>query len=392
LDRHERTRAAYASKAFLTGAMACIVRRENLWLDVVSGGELHTALLSNFPMERVLFHGSAKSKPELTYAVKLGAGRVVVDNMTEMERLSDIAQSEGVLQKILIRVSPGVDSHTHKYIQTGGLDSKFGIPLRGNGLIEAIRFVMNSASLELEGFHFHIGSQLKDPESHVLAAKALVSRVGELRTDAGYSPREINVGGGFAAAFSPSEESAEIGTFLDPVMKTFDEYFEAEGIARPIVCIEPGRWIVSEAGITLYRVENVKDMPGTATYVAVDGGMADNPRPSLYGAEYCAFVANKMDEPAGAPVTIVGRCCESGDVIVRDARLPMCEREDIIAVLSTGAYNYSMASRYNMLPRPAVLLISNGIADTIVRGETWDDLARYDFIPERLRASGQGAF
>ena len=388
LDRHRRTRAAYASKAFLTGAMACIVRREDLWLDVVSGGEMYTAFLSGFPMDKVIFHGNAKSERELAYAVRLGVGRVAADNMTELETLSNIARTEGVLQKTLIRISPGVDSHTHKYIQTGGLDSKFGLPLRGDGLAEAVEFAMKSGSIELEGFHFHVGSQIKEPESHVLAAQALVSRLRELRAGIGYSPREINVGGGFAAAFGPGEDPAEIGTFLDPVMETLDEYFTETGLERSVVCIEPGRWVVSEAGVTLYRVENVKSIPGVVTYVAVDGGMTDNPRPSLYGAKYSALVANKMDEPADTLVTIVGRCCESGDVIARDVRLPACERGDVIAVPSTGAYNYSMASRYNMLPRAAVLLISDGAADVIVRRETWDDLVRCDFIPERLKAGG----
>ncbi|MDR3354074.1 MAG: diaminopimelate decarboxylase, partial [Synergistaceae bacterium] len=233
LNKHDRTRAAYASKAFLTGAMACIARREKLWLDVVSGGEMHTAFLSGFPMGKVMFHGNAKSCRELTYAVKLGVGRVVVDNMTEMERLSNIARAEGVSQKILIRVSPGVDSHTHKYIQTGGLDSKFGLPLRGDDLAEAVKFAVESSSIDLEGFHFHVGSQISDPESHVLAARALVSRMRELLDDIGYSPREINAGGGFAVAFDPKEDPVEIGTFLDPVMKTFDEYFAEIGLERP---------------------------------------------------------------------------------------------------------------------------------------------------------------
>jgi diaminopimelate decarboxylase len=273
------------------------------------------------------------------------------------------------------------------------LDSKFGLPLRGDDLEEAVGFAEKSASIELEGFHFHVGSQIKEPESHVLAARALVSRLRELRAGIGYSPREINAGGGFAVSFEPGEDSAEIGAFLDPIMETFDDYFAEIGLERPVVCIEPGRWIVSEAGVTLYRVENVKNIPGAVTYVAVDGGMTDNPRPSLYGAKYSALVANRMDEPADTLVTVVGRCCESGDVIARDVSLPECKEGDVIAVPSTGAYNYSMASCYNMLPRPAVLLISDGVADIIVRRETWDDLVRYDFIPERLRAGGwDGAY
>jgi diaminopimelate decarboxylase len=384
LDRHDNTRAAYASKAFLTGTMARIADREGLWLDVVSEGEMRIAAAAGFPMERAMLHGNSKSRGELRFALERCVGRVVVDNMAELEFLADIASRAGTAQSILLRVSPGVDSHTHRYIQTGGLDSKFGLPIGGKTLESAVKFALCSPNIDLEGLHFHLGSQLMAPESHILGAKALTSRLEELRHLLGYSPRELNIGGGFGVAFAPGERSVEIGEFLDPVMDVLDDYFSGIGERRPAVCIEPGRWIVSEAGITLYTVENVKEIPDVVTYVAVDGGMTDNPRPALYGARYSAVVANKMDGGPRRKVAIVGRCCESSDVLARDVELPPCAPGDVIALLSTGAYNHSMASNYNMILRPAVILISGMKAETIVRRETWDDLMRRDIIPKRL--------
>ena len=385
LERHRNTRAAYASKAFLTQAMTRIVDEEGLYLDVVSGGEIHTASAAGFPMERVIFHGNAKSRAELDYAIGQGVGRFVIDGLMELESLCELAGGKGAVVPILLRISPGIDTHTHKHIRTGGLDSKFGMPIKGDELESAIKTALESACLSLEGLHFHLGSQITEPDSHVLAAEALVSRLDELRTDLGYTPRELNIGGGFGVAFAPDEEAVDIREFLDPVMKILDDYFANQGTIRPLVCIEPGRWVVSEAGITLYTVETIKDIPEVVTYVAVDGGMADNPRPALYDAKYSVLLANRMDDPPEITATVVGRCCESGDVIARDARLPHCRPGDILAVLSTGAYNHSMASNYNRLPRPAVVLVSGGQPEVVVRRETWDDLIRLERIPEHLR-------
>lgn len=384
MDRWENSLAVYAGKAFLTLAMAKIVASEGLGLDAVSGGEIHTAARAGFPMEKVFFHGNSKTEEELRYGLSCGVGRIVVDGPQELEVLERIAEMVGKRADILLRVTPGVDAHTHKYIQTGQLGSKFGFPLGGDSLSEAVKRAMSSRGVSLKGFHFHIGSQIFENTSHVLSVKVLVKALGGFFRDYGFVTGELNMGGGFGVEFDPDKATPSINSFTDAMMEALERGCEDEGIPRPRVIVEPGRWIVSESGITLYTVQNVKTVDGQVTYVGVDGGMTDNPRPALYGAKYWAVAAGKMDREATETVTVAGKCCESGDLLVEGLRVPPPERGDILAVLNTGAYTFSMASNYNRIPRPAAVLVSPGRADVIAERQTWDDVIQWDRVPDHL--------
>jgi len=369
MDKWENALAVYAGKAFLPMAMCRIIESEGLGIDVVSGGELYTAKVAGFPMEKVFFHGNSKTRDEIRYALESGVGRIVVDGISEFETLEEEASSLGRKASILFRVSPGVDAHTHKYILTGHTGSKFGIPLVGDYLRDAVRRAMRSEMVSLKGFHFHIGSQIFENTSHVMAVDVLVKTLAGLAADPGFAAEELNMGGGYGVEFDPSGKSPEIGTFTDAMMVRLSEGCASAGIPRPRVIIEPGRWIVSEAGVTLYTVQTVKPISGIVTYVSVDGGMTDT---------------EKMNEDPSETVTIAGKCCESGDVIAENLKVPPLHRGDLVAVLNTGAYTFSMASNYNRIPRPAVVLVSPGRSDVIVERQTYDDLLRWDRIPEHL--------
>ncbi len=383
LDRWPNTMACYASKAFLTLSMARIIDQEGLGLDVVSGGELHTALKAAFPPSRIELHGNAKSERELRMALASGVGRIIVDGLMELDVLAELADETGVRPDILLRVSPGVNPHTHAHITTGHKGSKFGLPVEGDLLESAVKFALSRKSLCLKGFHFHIGSQIFDNEAHVESVARIVRVMKKLHGDLGFLTEELNFGGGFGTRLHPNEPHVPLRLFTDAMMETLTARCKTEGLTRPFVSIEPGRWVVSEAGITLYSVETVKHLPGV-TYVGVDGGMPDNPRPSLYQAEYRAAVANKIDAPLAGKVAIAGKCCETGDILIESADLPAVERGDILAIFNTGAYNFSMANNYNRLPRPALVLVKNGCADAVVARQTYDDLLLGDHIPERL--------
>jgi len=405
LEKWPDTVACYASKAFLTTTMAKIIEQEGLGLDVVSGGELHTALAARFPASRIVMHGSAKSENELCSALSHGVGRVVVDGQMELELLAKLAAESGKCQDILIRVAPGVVPKTHSHIVTGHKGSKFGLPLQ-SGLIEkAVVFALAAPNLRLRGFHFHIGSQIFENEMHVKSVKRVASLMESLKSRLGFETEELNFGGGFGVGKMPEKTSNSISGerhlpiafFTDPMMEVLNFECSWRGLKRPSVTIEPGRWIVAEAGITLYRVETVKHLP-EVTYVGVDGGMPDNPRPSLYQASYEAVIANKMDLPAAKnaknageteKVTIAGKCCETGDILIESIALPPVERGDVIAVFNTGAYNFSMAGNYNRLTRPAVVLVNNGRADEIVERGTLDGLLLGDRMPERMCAASR---
>jgi diaminopimelate decarboxylase len=398
LEKWPATTACYASKAFLTKTMARMVCQEGLGLDVVSGGELHTALAADFPPSRIELHGNAKSERELRAALSAGVGRVIVDGVMELELLAALAAETGRKADILIRVAPGVNPHTHAHIVTGHTGSKFGLPIEGELLESAVKFALASPGLALKGFHFHIGSQIFENSSHVEAVGRIAALAARLKTRLGFEAEELNLGGGFGVGklpdFShsphspdknvPSESHVPLHLFTDAMMEALTRECRARGLARPAVAIEPGRWIVAEAGITLYAVETIKRLPGV-TYVGVDGGMPDNPRPSLYQAAYEGVVANKISAPAAEKATIAGKCCETGDILVESIALPPVERGDIVAIFNTGAYNFSMASNYNRLPRPAVVLVKDGRADVVVARQTHDDLLRGDAIPDRMR-------
>jgi diaminopimelate decarboxylase len=395
LAKYPNTAAVYASKAFQTLDLCRIVTEEGLGLDVVSGGELYAALKAGVDPANIIFHGNAKSADELDYAVRSGVGRIVSDNLFEIAELERLGALHGKKLPVLYRVTPGVDSHTHRFISTGSLDSKFGIPLDPSVRDDYMRAVLDAPHLDFRGFHFHIGSQLHDNFSHLAALRIVLALVADVAKAYGYVAPELNLGGGFGIRYLPGEPALEPGYFVDPMMELIRSACGEAGIPIPRVTIEPGRWIIGEAGITLYTVRSVKTIPGIRTYVGVDGGMADNIRPALYEAKYHALLANKALEAgtalsatagtggpgaqAAALVTVVGKCCETGDVLIRDIALPDPRPGDTLAVFSTGAYNHSMASNYNRIPRPAVVLTRQGTHRLSVRRETYEDLVAREF-------------
>ncbi|MDR1379128.1 MAG: diaminopimelate decarboxylase [Synergistaceae bacterium] len=393
LNKWPNTAACYASKAFLTKAMARIVEQEGLGLDVVSEGELRVALAANFPSSRVEMHGNAKSEKELRGALIAGVGRIVVDGIMELELLSELAAETGQCPGILLRVAPGVTPHTHSHIVTGQEGSKFGFPIDGELLRDALCFAVASPSLSFKGFHFHVGSQIFENTSHLEAVERVVTLAEKLKIDKGIEVEELNFGGGFGIGTLPDLGDGGSGLggtshvplrlFTDAMMETLVRECQVRCLKRPFITIEPGRWVVGESGITLYSVETVKRLP-SVIYVAVDGGMADNPRPSLYQAKYRGALANKFGDPAVGEVAVVGKCCETGDVLIESIALPSVERGDVLAVFNTGAYNFSMASNYNRLPRPAVVLVKDGDAEVIIERQTHDDLLRGDYMPRRV--------
>jgi len=375
LDKYPATRAVYASKAFQTLDMCRIVAQEGLGLDVVSGGELFAALKANVDPETIVFHGNAKTLAELEYAIGSDVGRIIADNLREINDVERIAARLGKKVKLLYRITPGVDSHTHRFISTGSLDSKFGIPLDASVRADYIRAALNSPHIDFRGFHFHIGSQIRDNFSHLAALGVALKLMADMRSDFDFTATELNVGGGFGIRYLPGDPEMELGYFIDPMMQLIRLETEKAGLPMPMVTIEPGRWIIGEAGITLYGIRSVKTIPGIRTYVGVDGGMTDNIRPALYDAKYYALCANKADWNHDTIVTLAGKCCESGDILIHDLRLPEPKPGDIVAVFSTGAYNHSMASNYNRIPRPAVVLTSRGGQHRLsVRRESYEDM------------------
>lgn len=374
MDKYPGSLAAYASKAFQSLDICRIVAEEGLSLDVVSGGELYAAQKAGFPMDRVFLHGNGKTEAELRMALELGVGRVVVDNLDELVAIDRIAREAGKRVPIMFRITPGIDSHTHEYVSTGRIDSKFGIPLDPSVRDDYIGRALAMKGVELTGFHFHVGSQLLENDSHLMATKIVLDLMAWAKKTYGFVARDLNLGGGFGVKYTAADDAKALAYYTDAMMEAVVSGCRERGLPLPRVIIEPGRWVVGEAGITLYTVTSVKEIPGVKTYVAVDGGMPDNPRPSLYGALYEATVANRAGEAPGRRVTIVGKCCETGDILIRDITLPLPRCGDIIAVFTTGAYCHSMASNYNRLPRPAVVLVAKGEDRLSVRRETYEDL------------------
>lgn len=383
LDRWENTRVAYACKAFCTPAMLKLVEREGMCIDVVSGGELYAAIRSGFPAERIEFNGNNKLRSELELAVEYGIGRIIIDGLQELALLEDVCQEKGKKMKVLYRVTPGVKADTHDYIITGKKDSKFGIPLDDEIIYPCIKAAIDSEWVDFLGLHFHVGSQLFEVRPYLEAVDTSLRLLKEIWERYGYAMTELNVGGGFGATYT-DEERRDYGYFLNPIMERIDSFCRELGVARPAVVTEPGRSIVAEAGMTLYTVGSIKDIPGVRKYVSIDGGMTDNIRPALYQATYNGIVANKADIPATDTVTVCGKCCESGDILLRDITVPAVESGDTFAVFSTGAYGYSMASNYNLNPVPAVVLVKEGKSDLIVKRQSYEDLLCNALIPEHL--------
>jgi len=369
---------AYASKAFSCKAICALMAQEGMGLDVVSGGELYTALEAGFPARDILFHGNNKTPDELAYAVQSGVGRIVVDNIFELELLEQLAASAGAKLRIQLRIKPGIDAHTHHFVQTGQIDSKFGFALETGEALEAVKAALAQDNLRLCGVHCHIGSQIFDIQPFELAAKVMLGFIARIKAETGFEIEELNLGGGFGIKYVPENDPVEYERYMKRLSREIADTCKALGIKTPFILIEPGRSIVGPSGITLYKVGGVKEIPGIRTYVSVDGGMADNPRYILYQSEYEMLIANKASLPKSRAYTVAGRCCESGDLLGEGVPLQEAAVGDTLAVLATGAYNYSMSSNYNRLPKPAVVLVKDTEARVIVRRESYGDIVRND--------------
>lgn len=374
----------YAGKTLLNLAVCRMVDEEGLGLDVVSGGELFTALKAGFPAKRIYFHGNNKSPAELAMALEAGIGRFMVDNMYELELLNKMAGEAGKRAVVILRLTPGVEAHTHEYIKTGQIDSKFGLVIENGQALAAVKRALEMDNIELKGLHCHIGSQIFELGSYAHTAEVMMSFARQVYNEAGYYVEELDLGGGLGIYYAGGDRPRPVQDYAEVVMSTVLDKASEYGLPAPRVIVEPGRSISGPAGTTLYTVGAIKEIPGIRKYIAVDGGMGDNPRPALYQARYEACLANKAGQPPAEVVSVAGKCCESGDMLIWDIGLPAAEPGDILAVSCTGAYNYSMSMNYNRLPRPAMVLAGGGRADLIVRRESYEDLIRNDLIPERL--------
>ena len=374
------TLVIYASKAFLNRALALIFKEEDLGLDVVSGGELSIANSVDFPLDKVYLHGNNKTPEELNLALDLGVGRIVVDNFYELELLDGLARERGISQNILLRLTPGVDPHTHQYTTTGTIESKFGFPLATGQAKEAVNQALSASNLNLLGLHFHLGSPVSEVQPYELAMELLLRFAREMGRKFGFNLSEFDIGGGFAVPYTLDARVPTIDGYASALTGKLNGLVSELGLSRPRLIIEPGRAIVGQAGVALYKVGAVKEIPGIKKYICVDGGISDNIRPALYGARYEALVANKALEAKREVVTIAGKLCESGDILVRDASLASVQPGDIIAIPVCGAYSIPMSSNYNAMPRPAVVAVNEGRARLIRRRETYQDLMSLDLI------------
>lgn len=374
----------YASKALCSMATSAIIASEGFGFDVVSAGEIYTVYKAGVNMSKVLFNGNNKSFDELTLAIELGVGRISVDNFFELSLLNEIAKSHDKTVDILLRITPGIECHTHEYIQTGHLDSKFGFDL--TQIDEAVDLILNDyTNLKLHGLHAHIGSQIFETSIYGDEIEILTKEIARLDEKFNLKLDEINIGGGLGVKYTESDCPPSTFTIAEIVIKRLYECIEKYKIDAPALFIEPGRSIISTAGVTLYTLGSSKQVPKGKKYVAVDGGMADNARPSMYQAEYFAQIVNKPDYELANTVTIAGRFCESGDILIKEIKLPEIEEGDILCVYNTGAYNYSMSSNYNRVQKPAMVLVNDGHDDIIIKRESLKDLIEHDVIPDRLK-------
>lgn len=385
LGKYPNTRAAYASKAFCTMAIYKICEKEGFCIDIVSGGELHTAIKAGFPAERIEFNGNNKLPHEIEEALDYGIGRFIVDGLQEVALIEAICKEKGKTANILFRVTPGVAASTHDYITTGKKDSKFGIPLDEDVFFPQVEAAIKAEHINFLGLHFHVGSQLFDNAPFLQALDIILDKVAEIKKRFDYDIKELNLGGGFGVTYI-DEERKPYAYFLAPMMERIEAFFTELGVERPAVVIEPGRSIVAEAGLSLYTIGSIKDIRDIRKYVSVDGGMTDNIRPALYQAEYEGLVANKASEPKDDKVTICGKCCESGDILIKDCMITgTAKAGDLFAMFSTGAYGFSMASNYNSNPIPAVVLVKDGKSELIVKRQSYDDMIKNQLMPEMLK-------
>lgn len=368
----------YASKAFSCMEMCRIVGSEGLGLDVVSIGELYTAVKAGFDVSKIGFHGNNKTNEELEYAVDVKVGHIIVDNISELLRLEEIAKSKNAKPDIMFRIKPGIDAHTHNFVKTGQIDSKFGFALETGEAFEAVKQAVTCENVNLMGLHCHIGSQIFDIAPFEEAARVMLNFIAKIKNELHYEIKGLNLGGGFGIKYLNEHDPVPFETYMKKTSEVVKSTCSELGISLPYIFIEPGRSIAAPAGITLYTVGARKEIPNIRTYVSIDGGMADNPRYILYQSEYEAIVANKATQERTEKVTIAGRCCESGDLIGENMPLQHAESGDIIAVCATGAYNYSMSSNYNRLQKPAVVFVNNGESRIAIKRETLDDIIRND--------------
>jgi diaminopimelate decarboxylase len=373
-----KAQVAYASKAFSTVAMVQLVKEEGLSLDVVSGGELYTALYADFPAERIHFHGNNKSIEELDMALNHQIGCIVVDNFLELEQLMHLCEEKNVSTQILLRITPGIEAHTHDYILTGQEDSKFGFDLQNGQAEKALRLALKSDKLDVLGVHCHIGSQIFDTTGFILATQKIFEKLNEWKSTIGFTSKVLNLGGGFGIRYTEEDDPIPASKYVEEIILEVKNQIELYQMELPEIWIEPGRSLVGDAGTTLYKVGSQKEVPNVRKYVAVDGGMSDNIRPALYQAKYEAVLANRPLDNVDEKVSIAGKCCESGDMLIWDLPLPKPDHSDILAVFCTGAYGYSMANNYNRIPRPPVVFVENGAAQLVVKRETYEDLVRLD--------------
>lgn len=382
-DLGVQAQVAYASKAFSSIAMLQVAKEEGLSLDVVSQGELYTAIQAEFPKDRIHLHGNNKNIEELEMAIEQDIGCIVLDNFWEIDLLNALLHEHGKEMDVLLRVTPGIEAHTHDYILTGQEDSKFGFDLWNGQAEQALTKLMDLERIHIKGLHCHIGSQIFETHGFVMAVRKLFEALNNWKSKYGFIPEVLNLGGGFGIQYTDEDEPLPRSTYVDELVTEVRQQVETMEIDMPEVWIEPGRAIVGDAGITLYTIGSIKNIPSVRTYVSVDGGMTDNLRPALYHAKYAAAVANKMNDSGEQIVSIAGKCCESGDMLIWDVELPYVESGDILATFSTGAYGYAMSNHYNRFPKAAVVFVENGEHQLVIKRESYQDITRFDLPYER---------
>lgn len=370
----------YAGKALCCAAILKIVNEEGLSVDVVSAGELYTALRIGFPPEKIYFHGNSKPENEIEYAIDAGVGHFVVDSVEELDVIDRCAARKKRVQKIFLRITPDIDTHTHKKIATGTIDCKFGTPIVTGQAGDLLRLALTKKNVLLDGLHCHVGSQIFSSEPYVRCAQVMLDFIAEMYAKIGWLPTFLDLGGGFGVRYTEEDPIIDYDVLIDEIGAEIRRICLEKRIPCPAILLEPGRSIVGDAGITVYTVTGVKEIPHHTNYVAVDGGMTDNPRYTLYGAVHSMLLANKAKLPPSYRCTVAGRCCESGDLLGEDVPLQKPEKGDLLTVLSTGAYNYSMASNYNRVPRPAMITVKNGEDRLAVRRESYEDLIALDIL------------
>lgn len=368
----------YASKALSFTGIYKIAAEEGMGIDCVSGGELYTAKRAGFPAEKIYFHGNNKTDRDICDAMDMGVGTFVVDGLDELRAVSAEAVRRGITQRILLRITPGIDPHTHRAIITGNVDSKFGSAIATGQAMEAVKAALAADGVCLAGLHCHIGSQIFDVEPFADAAKIMTEFIAEIRDVCNYEIKELNLGGGLGVRYTEYDREIDYAQAIADIAQVVKTLCREKGVAMPRVILEPGRSLVAAAGVTLYTVGSVKEIHGFKNYISVDGGMPDNPRYALYQSQYTALIANRADEPRDYRATVAGRCCESGDLIGENMEIQKARRGDTLAVLVTGAYNYSMASNYNRLPRPPIVMLRDGKDSLAVKRESYEDLVRND--------------